>query len=430
MPFQRRFEATSDPRNAGAYALHACEPFAYPRATFGKEDPRREMRIHEYQAKRLLADHGIPVPPSEPTETVEETLEAVERIGLPVVLKAQILAGGRGKSGGIVRADTAETARNAATELLGSPLATKQSGPNGYVVRTLLVEKAESIADEVYVAVTIDRSRRAIVVLASPEGGVDIEETAASRPAALFKEWADPAVGLRAFQAYRLARRLRLPSTAIRPATGLILALYRLFCAKDCSLIEINPLALTDGGELLAIDAKVTLDDNALFRHPEAQDLEDRSGESPLETAAYAADLNYVKLDGNVGCLVNGAGLAMATMDLIDHVGARPANFLDVGGSATAEMIEKGVHILIGDVDVEAVLINIFGGILRCDVLAEGVVAAARTLDLRIPVIVRLEGTNADAGREILARSGLSFAMARDLGEAARMVEKALRERR
>jgi len=384
------------------------------------------MRIHEYQAKAVFAEHGVPVLPSHVATTVDEAVTAGLELGFPVVVKAQIHAGGRGKGGGVVLANDEATVREAAERILGKPLVTKQTGPEGRVVRTLLIEKGASIADEVYVAVTLDRAKRAIVVIASREGGVDIEETAAERPDAILKEWADPAVGLRPFQAHRLARRLGLPAAAIRPATKLILSLYKLFYDRDCSLVEINPLIVTDDEELIALDAKMTFDDSGLFRHPEAKDLRDENEEDPLEVEATSVNLNYIKLDGNVGCLVNGAGLAMATMDLIDHVGARPANFLDVGGGATAEMIERGVRILVGDPDVEAVFINIFGGILRCDVLAEGVVAAAKALDVKVPVVVRLEGTNVEAGREILATSGLSFRTAKDLGEAATLVAEAV----
>jgi succinyl-CoA synthetase beta subunit len=385
------------------------------------------MKIHEHQAKALFAKYGIPVAPSKPVSTAPDALAAAEELGLPVVVKAQIHAGGRGKGGGIVLAKNLDAVREAAERLLGAPLVTAQTGPEGRIVRTVLVEKASEIAEERYLVLTVDRARRRVVVIASRAGGVDIEETVEKEPEATLKEWVDPAVGLRPFQAHRLARRLGLPAAAIRPATKLILSLRRLYCAEDCCLAEINPLAITRDDELIAIDAKVNFDDSALYRHPETKEMRDESEEDPLEVEATAVNLNYIKLDGNVGCLVNGAGLAMATMDLIDHVGAKPANFLDVGGGATAEMIEKGFRILVGDPDVEAVFINIFGGILRCDVLAEGVVAAAKAVDVKVPVNVRLEGTNVEDGRKILSSSSLSFQTAADLREAAEKVGAAVK---
>jgi len=386
------------------------------------------MRIHEYQAKRLLAEYGIPLAPSRPATSDDEAGAAAEEIGLPVVVKAQIHAGGRGKAGGIAIARTGDDVRAAAKRILGAPLVTHQTGPEGRIVRTLLVEKAMGIASEFYLGFVVDRSRRQTVIMASRAGGVDIEETARENPGAILKEWVDPTIGLRTFQAFRLGHRLGLSGAPARGVAKIVRSLYRLFREMDCSLVEINPLGLTDDGEPIAIDAKLTFDDSGLFRHPEIRELRDLNEEDPLEVEATAVNLNYIKLDGNVGCLVNGAGLAMATMDLIQHVGARPANFLDVGGGATAEMIEKGFRILIADPDVEAVFINIFGGILRCDILAEGVVAAAKAVDIAVPVIVRLEGTNVEAGREILERSGLSFHTASDLRDAASKVAAAVTE--
>jgi succinyl-CoA synthetase beta subunit len=386
------------------------------------------MRIHEYQAKRLLAEYGIPLAPSRPATSDDEAGAAAEEIGLPVVVKAQIHAGGRGKAGGIAIARTGDDVRAAAKRILGAPLVTHQTGPEGRIVRTLLVEKAMGIASEFYLGFVVDRSRRQTVIMASRAGGVDIEETARENPGAILKEWVDPTIGLRTFQAFRLGHRLGLSGASARSVAKIVRSLYRLFREMDCSLVEINPLGLTDDGEPIAIDAKLTFDDSGLFRHPEIRELRDLNEEDPLEVEATAVNLNYIKLDGNVGCLVNGAGLAMATMDLIQHVGARPANFLDVGGGATAEMIEKGFRILIADPDVEAVFINIFGGILRCDILAEGVVTAAKAVDIAVPVIVRLEGTNVEAGREILERSGLSFHTASDLKDAASKVAAAVTE--
>ncbi|MBU1050458.1 ADP-forming succinate--CoA ligase subunit beta [Candidatus Bipolaricaulota bacterium] len=384
------------------------------------------MRIHEYQAKALFAKYGIPISASNTVSTVNEAIAAADALGYPVVIKAQIHAGGRGKGGGIQLAANTSEVQEAARRMLGMNLRTPQTGPAGRTVRLLLIEPAANIAQELYLGMTIDRCNRAITVMASSCGGVDIEETASSNPEAILKETVDPFLGLRPFQAFRLAHRLGLPFKTARGVAKSIQSLYRLFCEQDCVLAEINPLAITSEGEPLAIDAKLNLDDSGLFRHPELRELRDLNEEDPLEIEATAANLNYIKLDGNVGCLVNGAGLAMATMDLIKHVGASPANFLDVGGGATSDMIEKGVQILINDPDVRAVFINIFGGILRCDVLAEGVVAAANKLRISVPVIVRLEGTNVDQGRRILNESGLSFLTAADLGEAATMVAKAV----
>jgi len=386
------------------------------------------MRIHEYQAKRLFAEYGVPVAPSRTADSVDEAVSGAASIGFPVVVKAQIHAGGRGKAGGIVLANGEDEVRQAAKLLLGRPLVTHQTGPAGRIVRKLLVEAAAEIEEELYLGMTIDRSQRRIVVMASRAGGVDIEQTAQADPDAVLMEAVDPAFGLRPFQAFRLAHRLGIPSSSIRPVAKVVRALYRLFVDLDCTLAEINPLALRPDGSPLAIDAKLNLDDNGLFRHPDLRELRDLNEEDPLEVEATAANLNYVKLAGNVGCLVNGAGLAMATMDLIKHVGAEPANFLDVGGGATPEMIEKGFTILLADPDVRAVFINIFGGILRCDLLAEGVVAAAQKTKIDIPVIVRLEGTNVEKGREILASSGLRFQSADDLKEAAELVAAAVKE--
>ena len=386
------------------------------------------MRIHEYQAKELFARYGIPVAASSTASTVDEAVAAADSLGFPVVVKAQIHAGGRGKGGGIQLAGNAEEVREAATRMLGMTLVTPQTGPEGRTVRMVLVESASDIAEELYLGLAIDRAHRTITVMASRAGGVDIEETAGTNPDAILKETVDPFLGLRPFQAFRLAHGLGLPIKTARGVSKFIQSLYRLFREQDCSLAEINPLAITADGNPIAIDAKLNLDDNALFRHPDLKELRDIHEEDPLEVEATAVNLNYIKLDGNVGCLVNGAGLAMATMDLIKHVGASPANFLDVGGGATADMIEKGVQILVGDPDVKAVFINIFGGILRCDTLAEGVVAAAKKLEISVPMVVRLEGTNVEQGRKILGESGLNFRTATDLREASIMVAEAVKE--
>jgi succinyl-CoA synthetase beta subunit len=340
------------------------------------------------------------------------------------MVKAQIHAGGRGKAGGVRRADSAEEAGSIAGALLGKALTTAQTGPQGRVVHTVWVEKATAVAEEAYLGVAVDRARRRAVVIASSAGGVDIETTAQKTPEKVVKEWVEPGFGLRSFQAHRLARAIGWPSAA-RELGRVIAALYRAYEGSDALLAEINPLVLTADGDVLALDAKLSVDDNALFRHPDLAAMADPAEQDPLERRAGEVGLNYIKLDGSVGCLVNGAGLAMATMDLIAHVGARPANFLDVGGGATREMIAEGVRILVSDPDVRAVFINIFGGILRCDVLAEGVVDAAQEVGLEVPVIVRLEGTHVERGREILASSGLSLETAEDLADAARRVGEA-----
>jgi len=385
------------------------------------------MRIHEFQAKEILAAHGIPVPPGHVASTPEEARQAAETLGGPVVVKAQIYAGGRGKAGGVKAATSPEGAEKIAGDLLGNPLVTHQTGPNGRVVRRVLIEKATPVKKEIYLGIAVDRSRRAVAVIASPAGGVDIEETASQDPSLISKEWVEPAVGLRPFQAFRLALKMGNDLPTTRKIAGIIVSFYTVFLDCDCLLAEINPLAISADGEVLAIDAKLNLDDNALYRHPEIGELRDPSEEDPLEVEATSYNLNYIKLDGNVGCLVNGAGLAMATMDLIKLAGASPANFLDVGGGATEEMIEKGFHILVDDPDVRAVFINIFGGILRCDILAHGIVAAAKKARIRIPVVVRLEGTSVDEGREILDASGLKFRSASTLREAAAFVAEAVK---
>ena len=383
------------------------------------------MKIHEYQAKELFASFDIPIPRGGAATTVEEAGRIARELRCPVMVKAQIHAGGRGKAGGVKRADSPEEAERIAADLLGKPLITPQTGPEGRIVRTVLVAEAAVIDREFYLGIVIDRASRSPVVIASPAGGVEIEEIAKTKPETLFKERADAAVGLRPFQAYRLARKLTADVGCTRGIAAAVSALYRLFCEKDCLLAEINPLAIDAEGNVVAVDAKLNFDDNALFRHPEIAALRDPNEEDPLEREAREHNLNYIKLNGNVGCLVNGAGLAMATMDLIKFVGAAPANFLDVGGGATSEMIEKGFQILIGDPDVRAVFINIFGGILRCDVLAQGVVAAAERSTIAGPVIVRLEGTNVEEGRKTLAASGLTFQNACTLGEAAELVRAA-----
>jgi succinyl-CoA synthetase beta subunit len=384
------------------------------------------MKIHEFQAKEIFSSVGIPIPKGRVAQTPHEARAAAEVLGPPVVVKAQIYAGGRGKAGGVRLVDTVAQAETAAAALLDRPLVTHQTGPEGRVVKRVLIEKASDILQEIYLGITVDRAARAPVVMASPAGGVAIEEIAAKTPERIFKEWAPPQIGLRPFQAYRLADRLELDTKTTRSVAGLISALYGVFVEKDCSLAEVNPLVIGPDGSVTAIDAKLNFDDNALFRHPEIAALRDPNEEPTLEIEAKKYHLNYIKLDGNVGCLVNGAGLAMATMDLIQLAGASPANFLDVGGGANEEMIAHGFDILLSDPDVKAVFINIFGGILRCDILARGIVAATEHRGIDLPVVIRLEGTNVEEGRRILAESGLGFRSAANLTEAATLVAESL----
>ncbi len=381
------------------------------------------MKLHEHQSKTLLARYAVPVPEGKAAFSVEEALTAARSLGLPVVVKAQIHAGGRGKGGGVRLACSIEEVEAHARAMLGMRLVTRQTGPEGRVVRRLLIERGLDLAGarEMYLAAVIDRGRQCPVVMASAQGGMDIEEVAARQPEAILREAVDLAVGLRPFQARRLAQGLGLPAAQLAKASAFVLGVLRAFEGLDASLIEINPWLLTSAGDLLALDAKVDLDDNALFRHPDLLDLRDVNEEAPLEVEAARYDLNYIKLEGGtIGCMVNGAGLAMATMDIIKLAGGSPANFLDVGGGADANQIKNAFRILIADPDVKVVLINIFGGILRCDILAEGVIAAVRELDVRVPVVVRMKGTNQSRGKAMLRESGLRFDTAEDMKEAAR----------
>ncbi len=380
------------------------------------------MKIHEFQAKALLAAHGVPVPRGEVVEGPAAAAAAARRLGGTVVVKAQIHAGGRGKGGGVKLARTPEEAERAAGEILGMRLVTHQTGPEGRIVKRVLVEEALEIARELYIGLVIDRAAERLVVMASSAGGMEIERVAAETPALIFKEHVDPSVGLATFQARRLGFALGLDWPAVRKASDLIAAVYRTFVEADASLVEINPLVLTGSGDLLALDAKINLDDNALYRHPDLAALRDLDEEEPLEVEASRHSLNYIRLDGTIGCMVNGAGLAMATMDIIKLAGGEPANFLDVGGGANAEQIRNAFRILTMDRNVRAVLINIFGGILRCDVLAEGLIAAVRGLDVRLPIVIRMEGTNVEIGKRMLHESGLAFTTADTMDEAAREV--------
>jgi succinyl-CoA synthetase beta subunit len=383
------------------------------------------MKIHEYQAKAILAEYGVPVPRGEVAQTPAEVGAVARRLGGRVVIKAQIHAGGRGKGGGVKLADSAEQAEQIGAQILGMTLVTHQTGPEGRLVRQVLVEEAQEIARELYLSVTVDRERNRPVLIASGAGGMEIEEVAAHAPEKILKVGIDPLLGLRQFQARSLAYGILLAEDQPQ-AVALMQSLYRVFLEKDCSLAEINPLIIAKPGKLLALDAKLDLDDNALFRHPELQRLRDPHEENPLEVEASTHQLNYIKLDGNVGCIVNGAGLAMATMDIIKLAGAEPANFLDVGGGASAERVEHAFRILLMDPKVRAVFINIFGGILRCDVFAQGVVQAVTKAEVHIPVVVRMEGTNVEKGRELLQQSGLNFIVATDLRDAAGKVVAAL----
>lgn len=380
------------------------------------------MKIHEHEAKEILKRYGVPVPEGGVASTAEEARAMAERLGGAVVVKAQIHAGGRGKGGGIKLADGPEEAQRAAEAILRMTLVTPQTGPEGRLVQKVLVEEGMEIEKELYLGAVIDRSANRPVVMASEAGGMEIEEVAAATPEKILYETVDPLLGLKPYQARNLAFGLNLPAELISPGVKLIVGLYKCFEEMDCSLAEINPLVITRDGRLLALDAKMNFDDSALWRHKELAAMRDLNEEEPLEIEASKHNLNYIKLDGNVGCMVNGAGLAMATMDIIKLAGGEPANFLDVGGGATQEMVENAFRILMSDENVKAVLINIFGGILRCDVLARGVVEAVKSVEVDVPVVVRLEGTNAEQGREILQTSGLEFTVATGMADAAEKV--------
>ena len=380
------------------------------------------MKIHEYQAKAILARHGVPVPQGEVVFTPEDAEQVARRLGGVSVVKAQIHAGGRGKGGGVKVVSNAEEARAAASKILGMRLVTHQTGPAGQTVGRVLVEQGLKIKRELYLGLVIDRSTERPVMMASPDGGVEIERVAEETPERIFKELVNPAVGLRAFQARKLAFALRLEGAQVTQAGKLMAAVWDAFLGTDASLVEINPLIVTEEGQLLALDAKMTFDDNALFRHPEIREMRDLTEEDPLEIDASKHSLNYIKLEGTIGCMVNGAGLAMATMDIIKLAGGEPANFLDVGGGANSEQIKNAFRILMSDRNVKAVLINIFGGILRCDVLAEGVINAVRDLGVPVPIVIRMEGTNVEQGKQMLKSSGLNFTTADTMSEAAERV--------
>ncbi len=381
------------------------------------------MKIHEYQAKRVLAKFGVTVPRGEMIMKPEDACAVAEKLGgSTVVVKAQIHAGGRGKGGGVKLAHNPAEAETLAGQILGMTLVTHQTGPEGRVVKRALVEEGLDVARELYLGIVIDRASGRPVFMASSEGGVEIEVVAAEHPGKILKEFIDPSVGFQAFQARKLAFGLGLEGKVVNEAARLFENLYRAFEATDASLVEINPFVITRDGRALALDAKMNFDDNALFRHPDIRELRDLDEEDPLEVKASNFGLNYIRLDGNVGCMVNGAGLAMATMDIIQYAGSRPANFLDVGGGANEEQVRHGFEIILSDANVRAVLINIFGGIMRCDIVASGVVAAAKTLGIKVPIVVRLKGTNVELGQKILQESGLNFEVANDMKEAAEKV--------
>ena len=386
------------------------------------------MKIHEYQAKEILARYGVAVPRGEVANNLEEASTVARKLfaegASGVVVKAQIHAGGRGKGGGVKVARTREEAEFHAKNILGMTLVTHQTGPQGQKVQRLLIEETAAIDRELYLGIVLDRAAGKLVFMASQAGGMEIEEVAARTPEAIYKETIDPAVGFGSWQARKLAFALGLKPAQISAAVAFFQSLYKAYIETDASLVEINPFITTKDDKLFALDAKITFDDNALFRHPQIKALRDTAEEDPLEVEASKYSLNYIKLDGTIACMVNGAGLAMATMDIIQYAGGSPANFLDVGGGASADQVKNAFRILLADSSVKAVLINIFGGILRCDTLATGVVAAARDLHIAVPIVVRMEGTNVEAGRQILLDSGLNFTVGADMRDAAEKVVK------
>ncbi|NOZ04054.1 MAG: ADP-forming succinate--CoA ligase subunit beta [FCB group bacterium] len=384
------------------------------------------MKIHEYQAKELFRAYGVAIPEGYPAFSVEEALEAYDKLkSKTVVVKAQIHAGGRGKGGGVKLAHSRDEVREVAQSMLGMRLVTHQTGPKGKIVQRLLIESGINIRRELYAGIVLDRTVGKYVFMVSTEGGVEIEKVAAEAPERIIKEWIDPSTGLLPFQARKLAFALELEGEQVKHAVKIFMALWSVFQAKDCSLIEINPLVVTDDNHVLALDAKINFDDNGLFRHKEVLDLRDISEENPAEVEASKYKLNYIKLDGNVGCMVNGAGLAMATMDIIKLYGGEPANFLDVGGVANPESVADGFKIILSDPNVKSILINIFGGIVRCDRVAQGVIKAMQTVAVEEPVIIRLEGTNAKEAADLLNNSPLDFIVSTSFKDAAQKAVKA-----
>ncbi|EMA6341198.1 ADP-forming succinate--CoA ligase subunit beta [Bacillus cytotoxicus] len=381
------------------------------------------MNIHEYQGKAILRSYGVSVPNGKVAFTVEEAVEAAKELGTDVcVVKAQIHAGGRGKAGGVKVAKNLDEVRTYAENILGSTLVTHQTGPEGKEVKRLLIEEGCDIKKEYYVGLVLDRATSQVVLMASEEGGTEIEEVAAKTPEKIFKEYIDPAVGLQGFQARRIAFHINIPKELVGQAVKFMMGLYRVFIEKDCSIAEINPLVTTGEGKVMALDAKLNFDSNALYRHKDILELRDLDEEDPKEIEASKYDLNYIPLDGNIGCMVNGAGLAMATMDIIKHYHGDPANFLDVGGGATAEKVTEAFKIILSDKNVKGIFVNIFGGIMKCDVIAEGVVEATKQVGLELPLVVRLEGTNVELGKKILNESGLNIVAAESMADGAQKI--------
>jgi succinyl-CoA synthetase beta subunit len=387
------------------------------------------MNIHEYQAKGLLAKFGVGVLSGQVAYTADEAVEAAKKLGGQVwVVKAQIHAGGRGKGGGVKVAKSLDEVRENARRMIGMNLVTHQTGPKGKLVKRIYVESGCDIKRELYLGMLVDRATSRITIMASSEGGVEIEEVAAKHPEKIIKVAVDPATGIQPFHARRIAFGLGLEGNQVASCVKFVMAMYRAFVELDCSIVEINPLVVTGAGDVIALDAKMNFDDNALYRHKDVEEMRDEDEEDPAELEAGKHNLNYIKLDGNIGCMVNGAGLAMATMDIIKLYGGQPANFLDVGGGATKERVTTAFKIILSDPNVEGILVNIFGGIMRCDVIAEGVVAAAKEVSLHVPLVVRLEGTNVELGKKILAQSGLPILSADNLADAAEKIVKAVKE--
>ncbi|PXX97843.1 ADP-forming succinate--CoA ligase subunit beta [Marinifilum breve] len=380
------------------------------------------MKIHEYQAKEILRSFGVPVPESKIAFSVKEAEEAAAEIGLPVVVKAQIHAGGRGKGGGVKFAPTAQDVSQYANDILGMTLVTHQTGPEGKLVKKVLIEAASNIDRELYAGIVMDRATSAVTFMVSTEGGMEIEKVAEETPEKIVKVVVDTAVGLQPFQARQMAFALNLTGDAFKNGVKFLMALYKAYMGTDASIFEINPLVVTKEGAVIALDAKANFDENALYRHKDIVALRDLDEEEPLEIEAGRSGLNYIKLEGNIGCMVNGAGLAMGTMDIIKLTGGEPANFLDVGGGASAETVEKGFRIILSDKNVKAVLINIFGGIVRCDRVAKGVIEAIKNIDTKVPIVVRLQGTNAEEGKKLLEESGMNIIAATELKDAAEKV--------
>ena len=381
------------------------------------------MNIHEYQGKEILRKYGVSVPNGKVAFTVEEAVEAAKELGTEVcVVKAQIHAGGRGKAGGVKVAKNLEEVRTYANEILGKTLVTHQTGPEGKEVKRLLIEEGCDIKKEYYVGLVLDRATSRVVLMASEEGGTEIEEVAENTPEKIFKEEIDPVVGLMPYQARRIAFNINIPHDLVNQAVKFMIGLYNAYIEKDCSIAEINPLVVTGDGKVMALDAKLNFDSNALYRQKDIVEYRDLEEEDPKEIEASKHDLSYISLDGNIGCMVNGAGLAMSTMDIIKHYGGDPANFLDVGGGATAEKVTEAFKIILSDANVKGIFVNIFGGIMKCDVIAEGVVAAAKQVGLQVPLVVRLEGTNVDLGKKILNESGLNIVSAESMADGAEKI--------